>query len=210
MGHVTKNVGGVYENPKTYDMAGNAYEVTPSAIQNEAVAFLNEQLFKTPTWLLNQNIISKIKGDVGVDAIKSMQDATLSSLLSNDRLVRLIETSSLNKANYSVDELISDLRRGIFSELKSNAAIDIYRRNLQKVFVSRVIDVALADKTAIGNFDGKRISVLDTDIPSIAKGQLVELKAQLKKASAVATDRLTKFHLNDLVARIENAMKPKQ
>jgi hypothetical protein len=144
-----------------------------------------------------------------VDAIKSMQDATLSSLLSNDRLVRLIETSSLNKANYSVDELISDLRRGIFSELKSNAAIDMYRRNLQKVFVSRVIDVALADKTATGNFDGKRISVLDTDIPSIAKGQLVELKAQLKKASAVSTDRLTKFHLNDLVARIENAMKPK-
>ena len=145
-----------------------------------------------------------------MDAIKSMQDGTLSSLLSNDRLVRLIETSSLNKANYSVDELISDLKRGIFSELKSNAAIDIYRRNLQKVFVSRVIDVALADKTATGNFDGKRISVLDTDIPSIAKGQLVELKAQLKKASAVATDRLTKFHLNDLVARIENAMKPKQ
>ena len=125
-------------------------------------------------------------------------------------MVRLIETSSLNKANYSVDELISDLRRGIFSELKSNAAIDIYRRNLQKVFVSRVIDVALADKTANGNFDGKRISVLDTDIPSIAKGQLVELKAQLKKASAISTDRLTKFHLNDLVARIENAMKPKQ
>jgi hypothetical protein len=38
---------------------------------------------------------------------------------------------------------------------------------------------------------------------------LVELKGQLKKASAVSTDRLTKFHLNDLVARIENAMKPK-
>jgi hypothetical protein len=38
----------------------------------------------------------------------------------------------------------------------------------------------------------------------------VELKSQLKKASAVSTDRLTKFHLNDLVARIENAMKPKQ
>ena len=98
----------------------------------------------------------------------------------------------------------------IFSELKSNTAIDIYRRNLQKVFVSRVIDVALSDKTATGNFDGKRISVIDTDIPSIAKGQLLELKAQLKKASAVATDRLTKCHLNDMVARIENAMKPKQ
>jgi hypothetical protein len=38
-------------------MEGNQYEVVPSAIQNEAVAFLNEQLFKTPIWLLDQNII---------------------------------------------------------------------------------------------------------------------------------------------------------
>lgn len=210
MGHVTKNVGGVYENPKTYDMAGSAYEVTPSAIQNEAIAFLNEQLFKTPTWLLNQAIISKIKADVGVDAIKSIQDATLSSLLSNDRLVRLIETSSLSKANYSVDELISDLRKGIFSELKANATIDIYRRNLQKVMVSRLIDIVASDKNAVGNFDGKRISVIDTDIPSIARGQLVELKAQLKAASATTSDRLSKFHLQDLVSRIEKALNPKQ
>ena len=210
MGHVTKNVGGVYENPKTYDMAGSAYEVTPSAIQNEAIAFLNEQLFKTPTWLLNQAIISKIKADVGVDAIKSIQDATLSSLLSNDRLVRLIETSSLSKANYSVDELISDLRKGIFSELKTNATIDIYRRNLQKVMVSRLIDLVASDKNAVGNFDGKRISVIDTDIPSIARGQLVELKAQLKAASATTSDRLSKFHLQDLVSRIEKALNPKQ
>lgn len=210
MGHVTKNVGGVYENPKTYDMAGSAYEVTPSAIQNEAIAFLNEQLFKTPTWLLNQAIISKIKADVGVDAIKSIQDATLSSLLSNDRLVRLIETSSLSKANYSVDELISDLRKGIFSELKANATIDIYRRNLQKVMVSRLIDIVASDKNAVGNFDGKRISVIDTDIPSIARGQLVELKAQLKAASTTTSDRLSKFHLQDLVSRIEKALNPKQ
>jgi len=210
MGHVTKNVGGVYENPKTYDMQGNAYEVTPASLQNEAIAFLNEQLFKTPTWLLNQAIISKIKADVGVDAIKSIQDATLTSLLSNDRLVRLIETSSLSKANYSVDELISDLRKGIFSELKTNATIDIYRRNLQKVMVSRLIDLVASDKNAVGNFDGKRISVIDTDIPSIARGQLVELKAQLKAASATTSDRLSKFHLQDLVSRIEKALNPKQ
>ena len=48
-----------------------------------------------------------------------------------------------------------------------------------------------------------------TDIPSIARGQLNELKSQLKVAASTTPDRLTKFHLNDLVARIENAMKPK-
>ena len=209
MGHVTKNVGGIYETPKTYDMEGNKYEVVPSAIQNEAVAFLNNQLFKTPMWLLDQNVLSKIKPENGVEAIKSIQDGTLSSLLAGDRLVRLLETSSQNKANYSVDELMSDLRRGIFSEIRTNAPIDIYRRNLQKLFVSKLIETMSSEKTNVATFGGRRIVLADTDIPSIARGQLNELKNQLRAAAAVSTDRLTKFHLNDLVARIENAMKPK-
>ncbi|OGS62891.1 MAG: zinc-dependent metalloprotease [Flavobacteria bacterium GWF1_32_7] len=209
MGHVTKNVGGIYETPKTYDMEGNKYEVVPSAIQNEAVAFLNNQLFKTPMWLLDQNVLSKIRPENGVEAIKSIQDGTLSSLLAGDRLVRLLETSSQNKANYSVDELMSDLRRGIFSEIRTNAPIDIYRRNLQKLFVSKLIETMSSEKTNVATFGGRRIVLADTDIPSIARGQLNELKNQLKAAAAVSTDRLTKFHLNDLVARIENAMKPK-
>ena len=209
MGHVTKNVGGIYETPKTYDMEGSQYEVVPSTIQNEAVAFLNKQLFKTPLWLLDQNILSKIKPENGVEAIKSIQDGTLSSLLSGDRLVRLLETSSQNKANYSVDELMSDLRRGIFSEIKMNTRIDIYRRNLQKLFVSKLIETMSSDKSNVTFFSGRRIVLADTDIPSIARGQLNELKSQLKVAASTTPDRLTKFHLNDLVARIENAMKPK-
>ena len=209
MGHVTKNVGGIYENPKTYDMEGNKYEVVPSSTQNEAVAFLNEQLFKTPMWLLDQNVLSKIRPENGVEAIKLIQDGTLSSLLAGDRLVRLLETSSQNKANYSVDELMSDLRRGIFSEIRTNAPIDIYRRNLQKLFVSKLIETMSSEKTNVATFGGRRIVLADTDIPSIARGQLNELKNQLRAAAAVSTDRLTKFHLNDLVARIENAMKPK-
>ena len=209
MGHVTKNVGGIYETPKTYDMSGNIYEVVPSAIQNEAVAFLNEQLFKTPKWLLNQNILAKIKPENGVEAIKSIQDGTLSSLLAGDRLVRLLETSTQQKNNYSVDELMSDLRSGIFSEIKTNSPIDIFRRNLQKLFVSKLIETMATDKNNTTTFSGRRIVLVDTDIPSIARGHLIELKSQLRIAAINTPDRLTRFHLNDLVARIENAMKPK-
>ena len=209
MGHVTKNVGGIYETPKTYDMVGNIYEVVPSAIQNEAITFLNEQLFKTPKWLLDQNILAKIKPENGVEGIKSIQDGTLSSLLSGDRLVRLLETSTQQKNNYSVDELISDVRLGIFSEIRTNTSIDIFRRNLQKLFVSKLIETMSTDKNNTTSFNGRRIVLVDTDIPSIARGQLNELKNQLKIAAVSAPDRLTKFHLNDLVARIENAMKPK-
>jgi hypothetical protein len=208
MGHVTKNVGGIYENPKTYDMEGNEYEITPSAIQNEAVAFLNEQLFKTPTWLLDQNILAKINPDNGVELMKGIQDGTLSSLLSLDRMARLMETSSMNKANYSIDELMSDLKRGIFSELRTNTAIDVYRRNLQKAFVSKLIDAISLDKSATANFNGRSIVIVNTDLPSIARGHLIELRSQLKAANALATDRLSKFHMADLVARIDKALNP--
>lgn len=208
MGHVTKNVGGIYENPKTYDMEGNEYDVVPSSIQNEAVAFLNEQLFKTPTWLLDQNILGKINPDNGVELMKSIQEGTLSSLLSLDRMARLMETASVNKANYSVDELLSDLKRGIFTELKTNTAIDVYRRNLQKAFVSKLIDAISLDKSASANFNGRNIVIVNTDLPSIARGHLIELRSQLKAANALATDRLSKFHMADLVARIDKALNP--
>lgn len=209
MGHVTKNVGGIYETPKTYDMEGDLYEAVPSSIQNDAVSFLNEQLFKTPTWLLDQNILAKINPDNGVEAIKSLQDRTLSSLLDGDRLVRLIETSSLSKKNYSVDELMSDLRKGIFSEVKTNAPIDIYRRNLQKLFVENIIKALDIDKKATARFNRKTIKLSETDIPSIARGQLTELKSQLKVAASLTSDRLSKFHLQDLVSRIDTALNPK-
>jgi hypothetical protein len=208
MGHVTKNVGGIYETPKTYDMQGNEYETVPSSIQNEAVDFLNKQLFKTPTWLLDQNILAKIYPDKGVELIRGIQEGTLSNLLSLDRMARLQETASLGKENYSVDELMSDLKGGIFSELKANAPIDVYRRNLQKAFVSKLIDAIKLDKSAVANFNGRRIVMVDTDLPSIARGHLIELKGQLKTAYTTATDRLSKFHIADLIARIDQALNP--
>ena len=58
MGHVTKNVGGIYDSPKTYDMTGDQFQVVPKSIQKDAVAFLNKQLFNTPKWLLDQKVLA--------------------------------------------------------------------------------------------------------------------------------------------------------
>jgi hypothetical protein len=51
--------------------------------------------------------------------------------------------------------------------------------------------------------------MVDTDLPSIARGHLIDLKSQLKVANAITTDRLSKFHIIDLIARIEQALNPK-
>lgn len=217
MGHVTKNVGGIYDTPKTYDMEGNQFEIVPRAIQKDAVAFLNTQLFTTPLWMMDQNILSKIKPENGVEAIKTMQDATLSSLLMGDRAVRLMESGAAGAGNYTLDEMMTDLRTGIFSELKSKTSIDIYRRNIQKVFVDKVTALlkpgnAMVRSVPVGvtyGFSTRLVNLAQTDLPSIARGQLIDLKNEMKAASARMTDKLSKYHLQDLIARIDMALDPK-
>ena len=217
MGHVTKNVGGIYDSPKTYDMTGNQFSVVPKSIQKDAVSFLNTQLFSTPKWLLDQNILSKINPENGVEAIKGMQDATLSSLLAGDRIVRLIETSSISKDNYSADELVSDLKNGIFSELKGSGSIDVYRRNIQKLYVDKMIELlkpgtAMVRAVPVGvtyGFTTRKVNLAQTDLPSISRGQLNNLKNEMKLASSRMTDRLSKYHLQDLISRIGEALDPK-
>ena len=217
MGHVTKNVGGIYDNPKTYDMEGSVYEVVPRKLQKDAVDFLNKQLFQTPTWLLRQDITSRIKPEAGVEAVKSMQTATLSSLLAGDRLVRLMESSALSASHYSLLELMDDLRNGIFSELKGRAAIDIYRRNLQKAFVERIIASLKPGNTIVRSVDvgttyntsSRMVDLKETDLPSVARGTLEALRRDIRAAAPATSDRMTRMHLQDLATRIDNALDPK-
>ena len=81
MGHVAKNVAGIYETPKTVEQAGAVYEIVPKATQKEAVQFLQAQLFTTPTWLLNKDILSRLNGNPA-SIIQGRQDAVLGRLLS--------------------------------------------------------------------------------------------------------------------------------
>ena len=217
MGHVTKNIGGIYDTPKTYDMEGDQFEIVPKAIQKEAVTFLNTQLFDTPKWLMDQKIYAKINPDNGVEAIKEMQKSTLNSVLAGDRMVRLMEASSQGKQYYSVDDLMTDLRNGIFSELKTNAPIDIYRRNMQKLYVSKLSEMLTPGNTSVrSNPVGsssrpvtRQLNLNETDLPSITRGQLISLKSALKASAAKSTDKLSRLHLLDLAFRIEQALDPK-
>ncbi|WP_435355521.1 zinc-dependent metalloprotease [Emticicia sp. SJ17W-69] len=216
IGHVTKNVGGIYDTPKTYDMEGSVYEVVPKATQKDAVNFLNRQVFDTPNWLLDKNILGKINPEQGVEAIKAIQESTLNSLLAGDRAVRLMETGSASASNYNLDELMTDLRSGIWSELKSKKTIDIYRRNLQKVFVEKVTSL-LNPGTAVSSyipqgatygFDSRMVDLKKTDLPSIARAHLESLKGEIKAALPLTTDKMSKYHLQDVLQRIEIALNP--
>ncbi len=216
MGHVIKNVGGIYETFKSIEQPGDVYEPTPKATQKEAVDFLSKQLFTTPTWLLNKEILNKFSSPAATEAVGNVQANVLNSLLSPARLFRMsVCTGRYGVANvYGPDELLSDAKKSIWSELNTGANIDIYRRTLQKAYVEALIGLINPGPSApppsglprgLVVFSG---NLRTTDVPSIARAQLVELKAEITAAIARTTDKLSRYHLQDVAERIRQALNP--
>jgi hypothetical protein len=151
-----------------------------------------------------------------VESIKTIQEATLNSLLAGDRIVRLLETGK--EGNYTADELMTDLRASIWSELKTQKPIDIFRRNLQKVFVEKVAallspkDPATLMYVPPGQaygFTVRRVDLKTTDLPSIVRGQLESLLSEIRAAIGAAPDKMSRYHLEDVANRIDSALHPK-
>jgi Met-zincin/Domain of unknown function (DUF5117)/Domain of unknown function (DUF5118) len=217
MGHVTKNVGGVQETFKSVEQPGDVYEATPKATQKEAVDFLNRQLFATPTWLLNKDILNKFSNPGAEESLSTVQANTLKSLLSGARLYRLtVCTGRYGPGAYSVDDLLTDAKKGVWSELVTGAPIDIYRRNLQKVYIESLVGLlnpAPPMAPPAGLPRGLIIFTGDlktTDVPSEARAQLVELKNEIAGAILKETDKVSKYHLQDVAERIKQALNPRQ
>jgi Met-zincin/Domain of unknown function (DUF5117)/Domain of unknown function (DUF5118) len=215
MGHVTKYVGGIYDTPKTTDQVGAVYQVTPANLQRDAVAFLQKQLFETPKWLIDPKILSVLRPDQGVDMVRSMQETTLTSLFNEDRMQRLIESAAQNANNYSLDNFFTDMKNGIWSELRVRQPIDNYRRNLQKVYVERLLGILTPSgmpPSAGFSFPGTVIPTpvdpKKTDIVSMIRGHLTELKSEISGAAS-SSDKMTRYHLQDLIFRLTKALEPK-
>lgn len=215
MGHVSKNIGGVLETPKTVEQSGTIYQRNPAAKQKEAMVFLDKQLFTTPTWLLDQNILDKIGEDPTI-VVSRLQAATLNRLVSNNTLNKLITAEAADGAGaYKITDFFKDMQGSVFSELKSNTEIDVYRRNLQKNYVEKLIAIVKPAAPAASSItmQGGRMTLgasapAQSDVISVVKGQLRELNTAIK-ASTVSASGLTRYHLEDLSDRIDNALKTK-
>ncbi len=217
MNHVSKNVGGIYETFKSVEQPGDVYEPTPKKIQQQAVAFLHTQLFETPYWLLNKDILNKINSPSSNERMTNTQGSVLQSLLSSSRLFRMaiIRDRYGKSVVYGPDELVTDLETGIWKELSATAAIDPFRRNLQKEYVDALISLINPTQPAIpANIPRGLIlffggDIKNTDIPSIARAHLVALRKRILASVPRISDKLSKYHLEDVAERIRQALEPK-
>jgi hypothetical protein len=213
MGHVTANIGGVYEYYKTTDQEGAVYTHVTKETQKEALKFVVDELFKTPSWMLDKNIFSKIEFSGAVERVRSLQATTLNNILDAGRMARMIENETMNNTNaYALISMMSDVRNGVWSEIYSGSAIDTYRRNLQRAHLDRLNYLLNEAKDQRGTNRGYRkrsgVNINQSDIKSVVRGELKRIKRDAKAASYKGST-LRRYHLQDVVDRINNILNPK-
>lgn len=214
MGHVSNNIGGVYEHHKTYDQEGAVYTHVDQNHQKNCMAFLQEELFATPDWLLDKDLFSKIEYSGSVERIRALQVRTLNNIMSLGKMARLIENETLNgNEAYSLVEMMRDLRTGIWSELRSGRSIDTYRRNLQKAHIDRLQYLMTAEnQRKSSDFGGYRkstaVNTSQSDIRSMARAELNTLERSIRAAIGRTGDTMSRYHLQDALERIDMILNP--
>jgi len=210
MGHVTSNVGGVYITPKTYDQAGPVYEHVPADIQRRAVSFLNQELFATPTWLVEADVLGRIEPAGMLERLRRYQVRNLERMLEPGRLARILENEALNGADaYGMNQLMADLRLGLFAELVARRNIDPYRRNLQRAYLEHLHHLMTEEQETVPA-EYRRwvgftsIDVSQSDIRAVVRSEVMAIQelteVALKKGKL---DDRSEAHLEDLLMRIE-------
>jgi hypothetical protein len=197
VGHVSGNIGGVYEFNKKPSQDGFVYQPVSKEKQKESMSWLQENAFKTQDWLLDNSILANIGESGYTNRMLRLQNRQLATLLSTSRLERMIDASVIEPNSYEVIDMVRDLRNGIFSEANYTRNVDVFRRNLQKAFIDRMASIMNSK------------SPKHADINSIVRGELESLNFQLTIAKNSRVNRMTKYHYRDCLAKIKQILDPK-
>ena len=147
--------------------------------------------------------------------MRVLQSRTLENILDFGRLARSIENEAVNGTEaYTIIEIVEDLRNSVWTELKTGAKIDVYRRNLQRAHIDQLAFLMTEEQQSIpaayrSFFVRTDVNVSQSDIRSVAIAELNELKKLCKTAIAKTADKLSKYHLEDAMARIDLILDPK-
>ena len=211
MGHVSNNIGGVYEYYKAADQEGPVYTAVPKDHQKKAMAFIQENLFDTPDWLIDKDIFDRIEFSGSIERVRALQERTLNNILSLGKMQRLTEAHTYDSKAYSLPEMMSELRKGIWSELSTGKKIDTYRRNLQRAHIDRLAYLMTAE-----NQSGRSrspyvkmtaVNTSQSDIRAVVRAELKTLRSQLRNARG--GDAMSRIHIADAIERINLILDPK-
>ena len=209
IGHVTTNIGGIYEDLKSNDQEGSVYNHVPKNIQKKAIYFLNEHVFSSLDWLVDKNVLNKIENIGAQERIRVIQNYALNRVFDYSRLSRMIENKLINgNLSYSIQEMILDINKGIWGDLSNTNPIELYKRNLQKSYINIFIDMMENEKTQSNYYKrfGANIKFSESDIRPIILGELKDLQVKFNIKFKKTKDKETRNHLQYLKMMIDKVI----
>ena len=212
--HVAKIVGAQYKQEKAISQSGPVWTPVPKARQREAVQFLNDEVFTTPKYLISPSILSRIESDGNISRLAGAQGRALNALLSNAKLQRMVEYEAhapTKSTVYTVGEMLTDVRRGLFKEIYSGQPVDAYRRRLQTVYLE---SMATKIKPPAGPVNPILLLLGEgpanvRDFRGLLKDEMRVLDRELASAVGRTGDRTTRAHLQDARDQIREMLDPK-
>jgi len=194
--HVARNVGGVYENIKTPEQEGTVYTALSAEEQRKSMEWLHKNIFETPEWLLDTSVLQNIDHTAYFENVRRVQSSQLNQLMGLETLGRLINSETTQDDNYSAYEMLSDLRKGLWSEAYRSRNVELYRRNLQNTYLDYMADL-LTDN------DASNYNVETSDVRTLVRGELTTLKRTLNRAKNANVNTMTKYHYENAIAKID-------
>ncbi|MET0395517.1 MAG: zinc-dependent metalloprotease [Longimicrobiaceae bacterium] len=218
LSHVPILVGGVESQEKRGGQQGVRFTPVSRARQEAAVRFLNENAFRTPRFFLDEDILRRIEVEGAITRIGTAQRGILDQLLNDARMRRMVEFEALADRPgqvYTLGEMLTDVRQGIWSELSSGSpSIDPFRRNLQRAYLAEVAErvnppARPAAPTGLAALlGGPAAPTGPTEAQGMLRGELRALDAQIRSAIPRAGDRATRLHLEAARDEIGKILDP--
>lgn len=204
--HVVELVGGVEGREKYGGQDGVRFELVAPEKQREAVKFLNEEAFQTPTYLLDPEVLRRIEAQGAVARVTKVQAGILVNLMNHNRIGRMLEFEALARRGekvYTATEFLNDLRRGVWSEVyRGPVRIDAMRRDLQHNYLNQMDQV-------LNPTSSRMRGTLLNDTRALFRRELRLLDSAVRNAIPRSADSLTRAHLEEVRVRISRILDPK-
>jgi len=138
MMHVANYVGGIETIEKQSDDAGVQYFPISKDQQLAAIRFVVDNGLKVPAFMIKNDILKRIEPSGSTERIMQMQSRLMSTMISNDKLGRLLDLEGSNSTTLKASEAVAEVYSAIFGSLNATGNPNLYQRQLQREMVNNL------------------------------------------------------------------------
>lgn len=155
------------------------------------MSFLNKEVFsKEPAWIAPEAITSQVWNPQRGLHPQLLASDILSALLAPQRLINLYDASVFyHERTFTLDDFLSQLKDGLWPELKSPVAVSHYHMVLQQQYVDNMLAL-------ISSFKNHGLSAL-------VRAHLTVLQKNIERVAPLVKDTTTQYHYRDLLIQLK-------